>query len=82
VGRVGGLHYDAVPDTIRTFYDNVTVSGGPAPAGGYIEALVPVVLETRIHLGRVLDRVTVLDGVPAGHRAMHEREAITGLIAV
>jgi len=81
VGRVGVPHYDAVPDTPRTFYDNVTVSGGPAPVRAYIEALLPDVLEGLIQPGRVFDRVTNLEGVPAGYRAMDEREAIKVMIA-
>ncbi|MCC6928069.1 MAG: zinc-dependent alcohol dehydrogenase family protein [Gemmatimonadaceae bacterium] len=80
VGRVGVPHYDAVPDTTRTFYDNVTVSGGPAPVRAYIEALLPDVLEGRIQPGRVFDRVTDLEGVPDGYRAMDEREAIKVMI--
>src|SRR5213596_3220515 len=31
VGRVGVPHYDALPATQETFFQNVTVSGGPAP---------------------------------------------------
>jgi hypothetical protein len=38
------------------------------------------VLEGRIELGRVLDRVTNLDGLPDGYRAMNEREVIKGMI--
>lgn len=81
VGRVGVPHYDAVPETTRTFYDNVTVSGGPAPVRAYIGELLPDVLEGRIQPGRVFDRATDLDGVPAGYRAMDEREAIKVMIA-
>ena len=33
-------------------------------------------LEGKIQPGRVFDRVTNLDGVPDGYRAMNEREAI------
>jgi threonine dehydrogenase-like Zn-dependent dehydrogenase len=38
------------------------------------------VLEGRITPGRVFDRVTDLDGVPDGYRAMDAREAIKVLI--
>jgi len=34
----------------------------------------------RIEPGRVFDRVTTLDGVPDGYRAMKEREAIKVMI--
>jgi threonine dehydrogenase-like Zn-dependent dehydrogenase len=65
---------------MRTFFDNVTVSGGPAPARAYIDELLPEVLEGRIEPGRVFDRVTGLDGVPDGYRAMNDREAIKVLV--
>jgi threonine dehydrogenase-like Zn-dependent dehydrogenase len=42
--------------------------------------LLPDVLEGRIEPGRVFDRVTNLDGVPDGYRAMNEREALKVLI--
>jgi threonine dehydrogenase-like Zn-dependent dehydrogenase len=38
------------------------------------------VLEGTIQPGRVFDRVTDLDGVPDGYRAMDEREAIKVMI--
>jgi threonine dehydrogenase-like Zn-dependent dehydrogenase len=80
VGRLGVPHYDAVPATRETFYNNVTVSGGPAPVRAYIEELMPDVLEGRVHPGRVFDRVTDIDGVPDGYRAMDAREAIKVMI--
>ena len=76
VGRVGLPQHEPIPTTMRTFFDNVTIGGGPAPARAYIEELLPDVLEGRIEPGRVFDRVTNLDGVPDGYRAMNEREAI------
>jgi threonine dehydrogenase-like Zn-dependent dehydrogenase len=69
-----------VPDAIATFFKNVTIGGGPAPVRAYIEELLPDVLEGRIEPGRVFDRITNLDGVPDGYRAMNEREAIKVLI--
>jgi threonine dehydrogenase-like Zn-dependent dehydrogenase len=80
VGRVGLPQREAIPTTMTTFFDNVTVGGGPAPARAYIEELLPDVLEGRIEPGRVFDRVTNLNGVPDGYRAMNEREAIKVLI--
>jgi threonine dehydrogenase-like Zn-dependent dehydrogenase len=38
------------------------------------------VLEGRIDPGRVFDRVVDLEGVPAGYRAMNEREAIKVMV--
>ena len=68
------------PRAQPTFFDNVTIGGGPAPARAYIEELLPDVLEGRIEPGRVFDRVVRLDEVPDGYRAMNEREAIKVMI--
>ena len=80
VGRVGVPQEESIPEGVRTFFDNVTISGGPAPARAYIEELLPDVLEGRIEPGRVFDRVGKLDDVPDGYRAMNEREALNVLI--
>jgi threonine dehydrogenase-like Zn-dependent dehydrogenase len=80
IGRVGVPHYDGIPAE-QTFYKNVIVGGGPAPARAYIDALLPDVLEGRIQPGRVFDRVVDLDGVPDGYRAMDRRESIKVMIA-
>jgi len=81
VGRVGVPHYDGIPETRQTFYDNIIVAGGPAPARAYIEELLPDVLDGRIQPGRVFDRTIDLSEVPDGYRAMNEREAIKVMIA-
>jgi threonine dehydrogenase-like Zn-dependent dehydrogenase len=80
VGRVGLPQDDSLPDAVRTFFDNVSIAGGPAPARAYIEELMPDVLEARIDPGRVFDRTIGLQEVPDGYRAMDEREAIKVLI--
>ena len=80
VGRVGVPQEEALPEASRTFFDNVTIAGGPAPARAYIEELLPDVLEGRIEPGRVFDRVSPLDDVPDGYRAMNDREALKVLI--
>ena len=82
VGRVGVPQDASIPEASPTFFKNITIAGGPAPARAYIEELMPDVLEGRISPGRVFDRVTSLDGVPDGYRAMDEREAIKVLIEV
>src|SRR5206468_1351847 len=48
VGRVGVPQEESIPEGSRTFFDNVTIAGGPAPARAYIEELLPDVLEGRI----------------------------------
>src|SRR5205807_1940146 len=80
VGRVGVPQDEAMPASQPAFYDNVTVSGGPAPVRAYIDELLPDVLEGRIEPGRVFDRVIGLDEVPDGYRAMDERESIKVMV--
>jgi threonine dehydrogenase-like Zn-dependent dehydrogenase len=80
VGRVGVPQHQQIPTTVKTFFDNVTIGGGPAPARAYIEELLPDVMEGRIEPGRVFDSITDLDGVPDGYRAMNERDAIKVMV--
>jgi threonine dehydrogenase-like Zn-dependent dehydrogenase len=80
VGRVGVPQDGTMPASQPAFYNNVTVSGGPAPVRAYIEELLPDILEGRIEPGRVFDRVVGLDQVPDGYRAMDEREAIKVMV--
>lgn len=79
IGRVGVPH-DVTMPADATFYSNLTISGGPAPARAYFDELLPDVLEGRIEPGRVFDFVGDLDRVPEGYRAMDDREAIKALI--
>jgi threonine dehydrogenase-like Zn-dependent dehydrogenase len=76
VGRVGVPQHESMPASEPAFYNNITVSGGPAPVRAYIEELLPDVLEGKIQPGRVFDHTVGLDGVPDGYRAMNERKAI------
>src|SRR5206468_9617535 len=80
VGRVGLPQQESIPTTLTTFFDNVTIGGGPAPARTYTQELLPDVLDGRIEPGRVFDRVGSLDEVPDGYRAMNERESIKFLV--
>jgi hypothetical protein len=80
VGRVGLPQHESISAGGATFFDNVTIAGGPAPARAYIEELLPDVLEGRIEPGRVFDRAGPLADVPDGYRAMNDREAIKVLV--
>ena len=80
VGRVGVPQAETIPAAGPTFFNNVTIAGGPAPVRAYIEEFLPDVLEGRIEPGRVFDRVTGIEGVPDGYRAMNDREAIKVMI--
>ncbi len=80
VGRVGVPQDEALPGARTSFFANLTIGGGPAPARAYLDELLPDVLESRIEPGRVFDRTVDLDGVPDGYRAMNEREAIKVMV--
>ena len=69
-----------MPASQPAFYNNVSVSGGPAPVRAYIEELLPDILEGRIEPGRVFDRTVALEDVPDDYRAMNEREAIKVIV--
>ena len=80
VGRVGVPQFDRLPGGGSSFFNNVTVSGGVAPARAYIPELLPEVLEGRFEPGRVFDTEIGLDAVPDGYRAMDERQSIKVLV--
>jgi len=80
VGRVGVPQEETMPASQPAFYNNVTVSGGPAPVRAYIEELLPDILEGRIEPGKVFDRVVHLEDVPDGYRAMNDREALKVMV--
>lgn len=61
-------------------YANVTVGGGPAPVRGYIEELLPDILDGRIEPGKVFDRTVGLDEVPDGYQAMADRQSIKVMV--
>lgn len=79
IGRVGVPHYEGIPGG-PTFFKNITVGGGPAPVGAYVDELLPDVLEGRIRPGRVFDRTISLRDTPEGYRAMDERKSLKVLI--
>jgi threonine dehydrogenase-like Zn-dependent dehydrogenase len=80
ISRVGAAQYTEVPMDFGTFFRNITLTGGVAPARAYIEELMPDVLDGRLRPGRVFDRTISLDDVPNGYRAMASREALKVLI--
>jgi threonine dehydrogenase-like Zn-dependent dehydrogenase len=80
VGRVGVPHYEVIPAAQPAFYNNISVSGGPAPVRAYIRELLPDILEGKIQPGRVFDQVVTLDEVPDGYRAMNERRSVKVMV--
>jgi alcohol dehydrogenase len=81
VGRVGVPH-DVALDTEGTFYRNVGMRGGPAPARHYQPELLDAVLAGRIDPGRVFDLTVDLDHIAEAYAAMDERRAIKALVRV
>jgi alcohol dehydrogenase len=81
VGRVGVPH-DAEVDAEGTFYRNVGMRGGPAPARHYQPELLKAVLAGEINPGKVFDLTVDLDDIAEGYAAMDERRAIKALVKV
>jgi threonine dehydrogenase-like Zn-dependent dehydrogenase len=81
VGYVGVPHGVEL-DVTETFFRNVGLQGGPAPARAYIPELLADVLEGRIDPGKALDYETDLDGIGDAYAAMDERRAIKSLVRV
>jgi threonine dehydrogenase-like Zn-dependent dehydrogenase len=80
ISRVGAPQYTQALSGGPLFYQNITVTGGPAPARAYIERLLPGVLDGTVDPGRVFDRTVALDDVPDGYRAMDDRTALKVLV--
>jgi alcohol dehydrogenase len=81
VGRVG------VPQAVRlnaveTFYKNIGMRGGPAPARAYQPDLLRAVLAAEINPGLVFDLSIDLDDIDDGYAAMDGRRAIKTLVRV
>ncbi|MBB4686374.1 zinc-dependent alcohol dehydrogenase family protein [Amycolatopsis jiangsuensis] len=81
LSRVGVPQYAEGPIGRPLFSNNITVTGGVAPARHYIPELLPDVLDGRYQPGRVFDRTIGIEDVPAGYQAMADREALKVLVA-
>jgi threonine dehydrogenase-like Zn-dependent dehydrogenase len=84
--RPGGfVSYVGVPhgvelDGTELFFAHVHLHGGPAPVRRYLPELIDLVLNEKIHPGKVFDLTLPLDQVAEGYRAMDERRAIKTLL--
>lgn len=81
VGRVGVPH-DAHIEAEGTFFRNVGMRGGPAPARHYQPELLKAVLDGAINPGQVFDYTTSLNDIAEAYAAMDERRAIKALVKV
>lgn len=64
----------------RMFLENIGLRGGVAPVHNYIPELLKDVLAGKLDPAPVLDMTVNLDGVPAGYKAMDQREAIKVMV--
>ncbi|SMH43979.1 Threonine dehydrogenase [Rathayibacter oskolensis] len=81
ISRVGVPQYEDAPVGFASLFGgNITLTGGPAPVRGYIEQLMPAILDGTIDPGRVFDRTIGIDGVPDAYRAMDERQVLKAMI--
>jgi alcohol dehydrogenase len=81
VGRVGVPHGVEI-SAEGTFYRNVGMRGGAAPARAYLPDLLEAVLKGKINPGKVFDLKTDLDHIQEAYAAMDERRAIKSLVKV
>jgi len=84
--RPGGfVSYVGVPhgvelDGAELFFAHLHLHGGPAPVRRYLPELIDLVMNEKIHPGKVFDLILPLDRVTEGYRAMDERRAIKTLL--
>jgi len=81
ISRVGVPQYEEAPVGFASLFGgNITLTGGPAPVRGYIEQLMPAILDGSVNPGKVFDRTVTLDAVPDAYRAMDDRVALKVMI--
>lgn len=80
VGYVGVPAGGAELPIEQLFGSNIAVGGGVAPVRGYIDELLPEVLDGRISPGQVFDLELPLEQVAAAYAAMDERRSIKTLL--
>ena len=80
VSLVGFTHVNQAPDLTYRLFQNISITGGVAPARAYLPELLQDVIAGTLDPSPVLDMTVDLDGVPAGYAAMDERSAIKVLV--
>ena len=81
ISRVGVPQYEDAPVGFASLFGkNARLAGGPAPVRAYLEDHIRLVLDGEIDPGRVFDRTVGFDDVPAGYRAMDDRDALKVMI--
>ncbi|WP_421017144.1 zinc-binding dehydrogenase [Furfurilactobacillus cerevisiae] len=80
VGRVG-LPHEPKMDMTPSFYNNISIAGGPASVTTYDKSvLLKAVLDGEIHPGKVFTKSFKLDDIDDAYKAMANREAIKSLV--
>jgi threonine dehydrogenase-like Zn-dependent dehydrogenase len=80
VSLVGFTHASQAPDLTYRLFQNITITGGVAPARAYLPELLQDVIAGTFDPSPILDMTVDLDGVPVGYAAMDERSAIKVLV--
>ena len=80
VSCVGFTHASQAPDLTYRLFQNITITGGVAPARAYLPELLKDVIAGKLDPSPILDMTVDLDGVPTGYAAMDERSAIKVLV--
>lgn len=80
VSLMGFTHVSQAPDLTHRLFQNITISGGVAPARAYLPELLQDVIAGALDPSPILDMTVDLDGVPAGYAAMDTREAIKVMV--
>jgi threonine dehydrogenase-like Zn-dependent dehydrogenase len=80
VSLVGFTHISQIPDLTYRLFQNISITGGVAPARAYLPELLQDVIAGKLDPSPVLDMTVDLDGVPAGYEAMDERAAIKVMV--
>ncbi|MFT4182451.1 MAG: zinc-dependent alcohol dehydrogenase family protein [Rhizobium sp.] len=83
----GSIGFVGVPHGVQLdgqglFFAQKSLLGGPAPVRRFLPYLMDLVLERKIHPGKVFDLALPLGDVAEGYKAMDERRAIKVLLRV
>src|SRR5271166_5735674 len=77
-----GVPHGVTFDGQQLFFSQKGLLGGPAPVRRFLPHLMDLVLDRKIHPGKVFDLELPLSDVAEGYRAMDERRAIKVLLRV
>jgi hypothetical protein len=79
IGFVDAAHGVQIPGE-ELFYAEVHLHGGATPVRRFLPQLIELVLDGKIHPGKVFDLTLPLEQVAEGYQAMDERRAINALL--